>query len=136
MLLLRLSAWVLHSLVDGVVVSTARNATMAFQIALPVTVCGLLDVSALSLQIGKLGATRAELLACVCTFALGFPLGASIGSSWHSAGNHAISMLRVFTCGVFLYIGAFELAPPHAHGWRAQMLGYIVFFAGFTAASI
>jgi len=128
--LLRALPYTIHASIDGLVLGTATSTMRLLQVSLPVALCAVQDVGAIIVNMRACGTSlRGTLLAVAC-FALGFPLGTSVAAVLISAPGDtaALAPLQAMAAGIFVYMAAFELAPPHAHG-RSIALRYVSAFA-------
>ena len=136
--LLRALPYTVHATLDGAVLSTATSVKMLLSLALPISLCTVQDVGViLGSQAARAVPSRAT-LAITALFGVGFPLGAGLAlaataastgaASGPTSVEAALSPLRAFAGGVFLYLATFEIAPPHAHG-RLPSLRYLLAFA-------
>ena len=111
-------------------------------LALPIGLCAVQDVGTILVSLSAGGATDRVKLVTTCYFALGFPMGTAIATAASTASMasadggdaaaSALSTLRAFAGGLFLYLAVFELAPPHAHGRLANLRHLLAFAAGFA----
>lgn len=135
-LALKMGAWMLHAMIDGMLLSSASSLPALLVTALPVSICAIQDVAAFTLSMGKCGCSKRQLLAGVVLFSLSFPLGA-IGTSVASVGMHAHIAVHVMRCAVsaiFVYMAVFELAPPHSHSRVVNGMYTVAFLAGAASA--
>ena len=125
-----LRAWpyFLHSMIDGAMVGMAQSWQMLVSLTLCVSLCAVQDVGTILISLSASGASRSVKLASNLLFAVGFPVGASLGVAF--AATVALAPLMAFASGLFLYMAIFELAPPHAHGRWAALTQLFAFSAG------
>ena len=124
-------AWATHAFCDAVLLSGGNTPSEVLQIAVPVGICAVLDVSAMAVQLSSIGATRTELCVAIGAFGLCFPLGALVGIEAVRDARQPLALLRIVTSGVFLHMGVFEISPPHMHGRLNNVILVLVFAAGF-----
>ena len=132
-IVLRVSAWAAHALLDGFMLGSAQSVGVVGALSLPVALCACQDATSLTLGHVARGEPAHEAIAAALILALCFPIGtisALILSHWPSAGmvsNDTLLHVRAFTAGIFLYMAIFEFSPPSAHG-RYQSLGWLIAF--------
>jgi len=131
----RVGAWMLHAMVDGMVLASAPSTTVLLATALPVTLCALQDVAAFTVTMARLGFDSPRVLtAAVVALSCAFPLGALLSHAALSsaASESAVNVVRTVVAGVFVYMALFELAPPHTHNRIANTI-YLLCFVGAAA---
>lgn len=142
--LLRCLPYTVHASVDGALLGTASSPMMLASLALSVAFCSVQDVGTILASLGVAGATyRVKLVTCAL-FGAGFPLGtacslalaaaSTASASDHAATERALSSLRAFAAGLFVYMALFELAPPHGHGRLQNLRLLLAFAAGVSIA--
>ena len=132
---IRVTAWMLHAMVDGMVLASATSTYVLIATAVPVTICALQDVAAFTVTMARLGYdSRRSLQAAVIALSCAFPLGALVSHAvFESATSEtAVNVVRTLVAGVFTYMALFELAPPHTHSRLANTC-YLLCFVGGAA---
>ena len=140
-ILLRVSAWAAHAILDGFMLGSAQSIAMVGATTIPVALCAMQDASTLVLgHLGR-GDSQREALISVVLLAVCFPLGAACAlclASWPFAfappSGDVLLYLRAFTAGIFLYMAVFEFAPPHAHGRFESLRRLLAFALGLAVA--
>ena len=134
---LRVSAWMMHAMIDGMVLSSAPSTSVLAATAVPVTVCALQDVAAFTVAMARLGASsRRALTVAVVAISSAFPIGAlaSHAALERASSDTAINVVRTMVAGVFTYMALFELAPPHTHVRWANACYLLCFGCGVGLA--
>jgi zinc transporter ZupT len=130
-LLLRLSAWMMHAMLDGVLIGSADQLAVIIPLSFAILVCAMQDVAGLYIYFSSRGASTRFVATAIVLFAVAFPIGAGISLIVFREKNENALVLDVLRCvmaGLFVYMALFELAPPHAHG-RGQNLKYFIAFS-------
>jgi len=130
-LLLRLWAWMMHAMLDGVLIGSAEQLAVIIPLSFAILVCAMQDVAGLFIYFNARGATTRFVAIAIVLFAVAFPIGAGISLVVFRDSKENALVLDVLRCvmaGLFVYMALFELAPPHAHG-RGQNLKYFVAFS-------
>ncbi|KAL1498644.1 hypothetical protein AB1Y20_013957 [Prymnesium parvum] len=135
-LALRMCAWMLHAMIDGMLLSGATSVPALVFTVLPVGICAAQDVSAFTLSMARAGCTRPVLLTANALFAISFPLGAIASYlTMEKAGSHVVLLvIRCVVAGIFVYMAIFELSPPHSHNRYVNAMYSISFAAGALCA--
>lgn len=134
---IRVCAWMLHAMIDGMVLSSAPSTYVLIATAVPVTACALQDVAAFTVTMARLGASsRRSLTAAVVALSCAFPFGALISHIVleSASSDTAVNVVRAVVAGVFTYMALFELAPPHTHSRAANCCYLLCFTCGAAVA--
>lgn len=140
--LLRVSAWAAHALLDGYMLGSAQSLSMVGAVALPVGLCAMQDSTSLVIGYLSRGETKREALASLLLLGACFPIGAggaillvrfpfAVGGAPHLA---TLLHLKAFTAGIFLYMAIFEFAPPTPHGRMQSLSALLAFCTGLALA--
>lgn len=137
---LPLLIWPVRSLLGGVMLGVTSTPGVAFALAVPLTYCGVQDVTRVIGVVRALGCGRRAQACSVGIFALAFPCGAMGASTiYFGVPTHhwddRIHVCRTIVAGMLVYIALFQLAPPHTHQ-RSANVGYLIAFStglAFTA---
>jgi len=131
-IVMKLTAWMMHAMIDGMLLSSSTTVPTLVFTALAVSLCAVQDVAAFTVSMAKTGCTRNQMLLAVATFSLCFPLGAvfSFEMIAVSGSDSALLVVRVIIAGIFVYMAAFELAPPHSHSRGVNALYAVTFAVG------
>ena len=81
--LLRVSAWVSHAMLDGFMIGSSQSVGMVCSIALPVALCATQDASSLVLGSVARGDAPREALSALLILAASFPIGAASALALH-----------------------------------------------------
>lgn len=130
-LLLRLWAWMMHAMLDGVLIGSADQLAVLLPLSFAILICAIQDVAGLYVYFDARGATTHFVAIALVLFAIAFPIGAGISLVLFRGSKENTLVLDVLRCvmaGLFVYMALFELAPPHAHG-RVQNLKYFCAFS-------
>ena len=103
---LRVSAWMMHAMIDGMVLASAPSTSVLAATAVPITVCALQDVAAFTVAMARLGASsRRSLTAAVVALSCAFPIGALASHAVleHASSDTAVNVVRTVVAGVFTY---------------------------------
>lgn len=134
---IRVSAWMLHAMIDGMVLASAPSTYVLIATAVPVTACALQDVAAFTVTMARLGSgSRRSLTAAVVALSCAFPLGALVSHVVleGASSDTAVNVVRAVVAGVFTYMALFELAPPHTHSRAANTVYLLCFTCGVAVA--
>ena len=104
---LRVSAWMMHAMIDGMVLASAPSTSVLAATAVPITVCALQDVAAFTVAMARLGASsRRSLTAAVVALSCAFPIGALASHAVleRASSDTAVNVVRTVVAGVFTYI--------------------------------
>ena len=129
-LIMRLGAWVLHSLFDGIILgSSDPKASVQLPLGFAILVCAVQDVAGMYIYFTARKSNRRLLITGIVMFCAAFPIGTgvSIAALYGTRESQVIDIMRVCMAGLFVYMALFEMAPPHAHG-RLQNLKYALAF--------
>ena len=129
-LIMRLGAWVLHSLFDGIILgSSDSKASVQLPLGFAILVCAIQDVAGMYIYFTARKSGRGMLITGIVCFCAAFPIGtgACIAALYGTKESQVIDIMRVCMAGLFVYMALFEMAPPHAHG-RLQNLKYALAF--------
>ena len=77
-MLLRLWAWMMHAMLDGVLIGTADQLAVLMPLSFAILICAIQDVAGLYIYLTARGATRNFVAIALVLFALSFPIGAGI----------------------------------------------------------
>lgn len=77
-LLLRLSAWMMHAMLDGVLIGSADQLAVIIPLSFAILVCAMQDVAGLYIYFSSRGATTRFVATAIVLFAVSFPIGAGI----------------------------------------------------------
>lgn len=133
----RVCAWMLHAMVDGMVLDLAPSTYVLLATIVPVTICALQDVAAFTLTMSRLGfRSRRSLNICVVALSCAFPMGALMShATLQSASSEiVVGRIRTVVAGLFTYMALFELAPPHTHNRAANACYALCFTCGAATA--
>ena len=133
----RVCAWMLHAMIDGMVLASAPSTYVLVATAVPVTACALQDVAAFTVTMARLGSgSRRSLTAAVVALSCAFPLGALVSHVVleSASSDTAVNVVRAVVAGVFTYMALFELAPPHTHNRAANACYLLCFTCGAAVA--
>ena len=138
--LLRALPYTIHAILDGAILSTANSSKILVSLAIPISLCVIQDIGTITMNLAARRVSWRIMLFTTILFGVGFPIGAALGvvaaskvsGSDPGSVETALSPLRAFAGGVFIYMATFELAPPHAHG-RLSSLRYLLAFGGGLA---
>ena len=135
-LALSLFAWVLHAVMDGMLLGAVTRRALLVPLAVAVAVCALMDVPALVIYLSQRGVARRGTLATLAAFNLGFPAGTAVALGVFAGGRsrQLLNALRCVVGALFIYIALFEMAPPHTHSRALNTLAVAAFAAGVAAA--
>ena len=133
---LRMMAWMLHAMIDGMLLAGAASLPVLLITALPVSICAIQDVAAFTVSMTKSGCSKRQLVLGLGLFSLSFPLG-GIGAYLlfaESGSDVFVHVIRCIVAGIFVYMAAFELAPPHSHNRYVNAMYAIAFAVGASCA--
>ena len=136
-------AWLVHAMLDGMVLASVRTEVLLAPAAFAVFVCALQDSLAFCILLARSRLAGHAVGACLIVFSLAFPVGAGLASavaqsqSEHgsSVGNETLAVMRVVISAMFVYM-ACELAPPHSHRRLLNLAHAIVFALGVGVSSL
>ena len=77
-LLLRLWAWMMHAMLDGVLIGSADQLAVIIPLSFAILVCAMQDVAGLYIYFSSRGATTRFVATAIVLFAVSFPIGAGI----------------------------------------------------------
>lgn len=77
-LLLRLWAWMMHAMLDGVLIGSAEQLAVIIPLSFAILVCAMQDVAGLYIYFNARGATTRFVAIAIVLFAVAFPIGAGI----------------------------------------------------------
>jgi len=103
---LRVSAWMMHAMIDGMVLASAPSTSVLAATTVPITVCALQDVAAFTVAMARLGASsRRSLTAAVVALSCAFPIGALASHAVleRASSDTAVNVVRTVVAGVFTY---------------------------------
>tara|TARA_B110001452_G_scaffold255100_1_gene247205 strand:+ start:367 stop:1074 length:708 start_codon:yes stop_codon:yes gene_type:complete len=132
----RLCAWLTHGMLDGAILGGASSVQSLLPLAFAISVCAVQDVAAFGVFLQQRRTSPRGVAVAIVAFAAAFPAGAAIALAAEAELHHSAAWDSVRCCiaGLFVYMGLFELAPPHTH-IPAQVIGYtLAFSAGAGAA--
>lgn len=132
----RLCAWLTHGMLDGAILGGASSVESLLPLAFAISVCAVQDVAAFSVFLQQRRTSQRGVAVAIVAFAAAFPAGAAVSLAAEAELHHSAAWDSVRCCiaGLFVYMGLFELAPPHTHV-PAQVIGYtLAFSAGAGAA--
>jgi len=135
----RVCAWMLHAMVDGMVLASAPSNYVLLATALPVTVCALQDSAAFTVTMARLGHdSPRSLTLAVAALSCAFPLGAMLSRAVLESASSQVAVLitRTIVAGIFTYMALFELAPPHTHSRAANGCYVLCFCCGALMACL
>ena len=138
-LVLRLGAWVLHALLDGVLLGTTDTLSVLVPLAFAILICGIQDTAGLYIFFTARSCSPRFVAVAVASFGCAFPLGAAVGLvAFHDMHTRTslLSVLRCVMAGLFVYMALFELAPPHAHGRLNNLKYFLAFSFGLLSAYV
>jgi len=133
--LVRVSAWMLHAMIDGMVLASAPSTYVLIATVPAITVCALQDVAAFTVTMARLGFdSPRSLTAAVVVISSAFPLGALASHAVleNASSEAAVNIVRTVVAGVFTYMALFELAPPHTHNRAANACYLLCFTCGVS----
>ena len=135
---LRLLAWFVHAMFDGVVLGACPSLGALPPLAAAIFACALQDTAAFCVIISARNVGRIAELVSIVLFSLALPVGAgatALASAAHDDEWELIAASRVVIAALFVYMAA-EMAPPHSHS-RARNLKYaLAFVLGAATASL
>jgi len=144
LVLLRALPYTLHATIDGALLGTTQSPATLASLALSVALCAVQDVGTILVNLAATGASKRAMLVTTALFGMGFPLGSSLilvmtaASTASAAGSDsaegALSSLRAFAAGLFIYMALFELAPPHASERLTHLRYLLAFTCGLAIA--
>jgi len=144
LVLLRALPYMLHATIDGALLGTTQSPTTLASLALSVALCALQDVGTILVNLAATKSSKRVMLVTSALFGISFPVGTALvlvmttASTASAAGPEspegAVSSLRAFAAGLFVYMALFELAPPHASERLTHLRYLLAFVAGLAIA--
>ena len=77
-LLLRLWAWMMHAMLDGVLIGSADQLAVLIPLSFAILICAIQDVAGLYIYFDARGATTHFVAIALVLFSIAFPIGAGI----------------------------------------------------------
>ena len=133
----RVCAWMLHAMIDGMVLASAPSTGVLLATTLPITFCAMQDVAAFTMAIARIGvSSRRALTVAAVALSCAFPTGALVGhlALERASSETAVNVARAAVAGIFAYMALFELAPPHTHSRAANACYLLCFTCGAAMA--
>ena len=135
---IRVCAWMLHAMIDGMVLASAPSTLVLIATTAPISVCAIQDVTAFTITIARVGlGSQRCLTAGVVALSCAFPIGALASHAvllGAATSSTAINVARTIVAGVFSYMALFELSPPHTHNRAANACYSLCFTCGAATA--
>lgn len=136
-LAVRVCAWMLHAMIDGMVLSSAPSTAVLVATTMPISACALQDVAAFTFAMARLGTRSSRSLTlAVVAISCAFPIGALASHAVLERASSivAVNVVRTVVAGIFVYMALFELTPPHTHSRAANTCYLICFTCGAAMA--
>ncbi len=130
---IRVGAWMMHAMIDGMVLASAPSTYVMVATLLPISVCALQDTAAFIVTMARLGySSQRSLTVSVVALACAFPTGALVSHAVLASASSvvAVNVVRTVVSGIFTYMAIFELAPPHTHCRKANAVYLLCFTCG------
>ena len=136
-IIVRVCAWMLHAMLDGMVLASAPSTYTLIATAPAITLCALQDVTAFTVTIARLGVdSQCSLTSAVVAISCAFPIGALVSHAIldSTTSKTTVNIVRTVVAGIFTYMALFEVAPPHTHSRVANMCYLLCFLSGAATA--
>ena len=130
----RLFAWLVHALLDGVLLATSQEIAVLVPLTFAIAICSIGDVAGLYVYLAARKHSENFRIFAIVLFCLCFPIGTGITLAVLRQAILMLAIMRCLVSGLFIYMGFFELMPPLPHGQWPALKYFLAFSVGLGVA--